>query len=982
MYMKFIYSVLLLALVVAESRAATFIKGPALYENTTSTVSSAGVTPLLNTSETIQVLTGSASHVFKLPDATTLGTTVDQRGRRFEFANRSSGTLSIQNFDGSAFGLVRPGEDKVVRNLSIATQNGSWDISFNGYVRLTGDTMTGTLNIAPPSGNAELVLDAITADDPVIRLRKGGVDKGGMVFEESTPELYLNTMVGRIDFRPSNLSVFSLYDTDVRATVPFRGGSGAVGAPTYSFSADPTLGIYRVTSGILGFAVGGVERARLISDGLRLGTTGTGTYTRERFSNVLMDAGAAETATAGNSILYQTTNGAVSASQYGFQARYRRTITTTQTDTVGAAALRTDLVFDVPSGQTLNNTSSDGIFNLYVHDAIPTGTGAISIFNYGGVYIEPSATNVGTNKFGLRIGNQSGSTNNMAIDTGTGLVRFGDEVRFKGSTSGYVGFRSPAAPTSYSLVWPSAQGGATTCLVNDGAGNLSWGTCGGGGGGGFADGTFSAPSIYFTADPDTGLFRVGSDQIGVSLGGNRHLYLGKAAAAGTSLQLRNSGADGAYLMTDAADSFLSMVPNNTISGSSFLRIFGPTGSIPNVTQFFTAGNEAARITAGGAWLLGLTSDPTGGSFRVVAKETSAGNARVMDLIGSQTATAASGTAPTLMIQNTDSTVGNYSSIAFAGANGIGDAYIYAKHTDHVNGYGLFDFITRDSTGFASRFRLQATGPVVSGGLAMRLENSIGNYVGLKAPAILTSYELTLPAAPPAVNGQVMTFTTAGVGTWSNPGGGVAPTVTKYTSGSGTYNTPAGVLYLRVRMVGGGGGGQGSGLATGGGNGGAGGNTTLASVLTAAGGSGGVLAGGAGGAPTINSPAYGTGLTGGSGGLYASFAGSGSYRGGDGGVNPLGGEAKAGVQTNGLGQPGVPNTGAGGAGSASNLSGTNNGVSGGGGGAGAYIDAIIPTPLSSYSYSVGASGSAGSAGPSGAAGSLGGSGYIEITEFYQ
>jgi len=48
------------------------------------------------------------------------------------------------------------------------------------------------------------------------------------------------------------------------------------------------------------------------------------------------------------------------------------------------------------------------------------------------------------------------------------------ETRFLGDTSGYVGVSSPAAPTSYSLVLPSAQGAASTFLQNDGSGNLSW----------------------------------------------------------------------------------------------------------------------------------------------------------------------------------------------------------------------------------------------------------------------------------------------------------------------------------------------------------------------------------------------------------------------------------------------------------------------------------------------------------------------------
>ena len=46
-----------------------------------------------------------------------------------------------------------------------------------------------------------------------------------------------------------------------------------------------------------------------------------------------------------------------------------------------------------------------------------------------GVYIESSTTAVGTNKYGLLIGDQSGATNNYAIYTGTGINRFGDNTK-------------------------------------------------------------------------------------------------------------------------------------------------------------------------------------------------------------------------------------------------------------------------------------------------------------------------------------------------------------------------------------------------------------------------------------------------------------------------------------------------------------------------------------------------------------------------
>lgn len=206
----------------------------------------------------------------------------------------------------------------------------------------------------------------------------------------------------------------------------------------------------------------------------------------------------------------------------------------------------------------------------------------------------------------------------------------------------------------------------------------------------------------------------------------------------------------------------------------------------------------------------------------------------------------------------------------------------------------------------------------------------------------------------------------------------SPTIQKFTSGSGTYTTPAEVLYLRVKMVGGGGGGAGSSTIAAGnlGSGGNGGNTTFGtSLLTCAFGNGGGGAGsgvgGVGGTATINSPAYGTAITGGtgmSGGIttagQAQFGGAGasSYFGGASGRSDVASAA---------------NSGSGGA--AANAYASS--YLGGSGGAGGFIDAIIPTPSATYDYSVGSAGASGAAGTGGNAGSTPGAGYIEITEFY-
>jgi hypothetical protein len=206
----------------------------------------------------------------------------------------------------------------------------------------------------------------------------------------------------------------------------------------------------------------------------------------------------------------------------------------------------------------------------------------------------------------------------------------------------------------------------------------------------------------------------------------------------------------------------------------------------------------------------------------------------------------------------------------------------------------------------------------------------------------------------------------------------APTITKLTSGSGTYTTPAGALYLRVRQVGGGGGGAGSGtiVANNHGSGGNGGNTTFGtSLLTTNGGNGGggagSGAGGTGGSTTINSPAYGTGISGGSGMTSGSTAAGVGMFGGMGAPSFFGGATGRGDVA------AQANSGSGGAAAAANAS----SYIGGSGGAGGFIDAIIPSPSATYAYSIGSAGTSGSAGTGGNAGATGGSGYIEVTEYY-
>lgn len=78
--------------------------------------------------------------------------------------------------------------------------------------------------------------------------------------------------------------------------------------------------------------------------------------------------------------------------------------------------------------------------------------------------------------------NVSTDTNGSIVLTadGTGRVQISPELQLLGSTSGFVGIKSPAAPTSYTITLPTDDGTSGQVLTTDGSGITSWTTSTGG----------------------------------------------------------------------------------------------------------------------------------------------------------------------------------------------------------------------------------------------------------------------------------------------------------------------------------------------------------------------------------------------------------------------------------------------------------------------------------------------------------------------
>lgn len=200
-----------------------------------------------------------------------------------------------------------------------------------------------------------------------------------------------------------------------------------------------------------------------------------------------------------------------------------------------------------------------------------------------------------------------------------------------------------------------------------------------------------------------------------------------------------------------------------------------------------------------------------------------------------------------------------------------------------------------------------------------------------------------------------------------------PTIQRFTSGSGTYTTPANVLWIEIEMVGAGGG-AGAATTNNGTVGGAScwntsGAACTAPVLSAGGGNlGNTSAGGSVGGTATGGNIYN--IAGGDSFAY-NLLGASQAVGGNGGNSCRGGGARGGV---GAGSAASNNTGGGGGGG-----GQASTTGGAGGAGGACVKHIINAPAATYTYAVGVGGTGGAAGV--AAGGNGGSGEIDVIEHY-
>ena len=185
----------------------------------------------------------------------------------------------------------------------------------------------------------------------------------------------------------------------------------------------------------------------------------------------------------------------------------------------------------------------------------------------------------------------------------------------------------------------------------------------------------------------------------------------------------------------------------------------------------TAGNKRIRIDSSGR--VGINQSVLGNNFalQVTGLGGGSGDARAVYLKGSGAHTNIGGTGPTLVLQNTNTTVNNIVKLSFESASSGETVSINAINRNHSSHYGDMAFNTRGSGGYSEKMRIMANG-------------SIG--IGTDNPSALLHLKSTAAGATPSLifentnNAQNMN-----IDYWNNAG--AVQSRTQYAEGPAAWN---------------------------------------------------------------------------------------------------------------------------------------------------------------------------------------------------
>jgi hypothetical protein len=585
------------------------------------TTAAAGTTVLTVASARNQILVGSTTQTFQLPNATTL-----QVGQSFLFVNNSSGTLTVVDNASTLLDIVPSGGIAQLGAGNIATSAGTWGIysflpgSYN-FNTSSADFGTATISNATWNGgtiqpayggtgittfsaanNALFSTGASTLTAGTLPVAAGGtgattLTSNGVVYGNGTSAAGITAagttgqvLVATTSGAPSWGSVPA---ASITGTVPIvNGGTGQTTAAAAFNALSPltTTGdiIYEASASTAARLPIGVSGQVLTATGgipaWATPSTGAGTITRTDFTATASQTVFSVTYDVGLIDVYQ--NGAKLA-QADFTATNGTSFTlatgATSGDLIQAEVFSSLNIYSTITAETFNGTGSQTVFTM---SAVPANSASLLVA-ISGVVQDPTTYTVSSNTLTFSTAPPSG-TGNVAVRY-LGVQSVSTVSSFSAGTTGFT----PATATTGGVVLAG-----TLATTNGGTGLTAVGT---NGQVLTSNGTTLSYQTPTQTYPGAGIANSTGSAWGTSY---------TTTGTGTVVALATSPTFVTPTLGSATATQLTTglgtvsAPALTFSGDTNTGIYSPTA---DTIAFVEGGAEAMRITSAGNVGIGLTN---------------------------------------------------------------------------------------------------------------------------------------------------------------------------------------------------------------------------------------------------------------------------------------------------------------------------------------------------------------------------------------
>jgi hypothetical protein len=195
------------------------------------------------------------------------------------------------------------------------------------------------------------------------------------------------------------------------------------------------------------------------------------------------------------------------------------------------------------------------------------------------IYFKTSGTDTGLYSPGAdQVGISTGGTARVIVDSNGATLNGQGDLRFADSDSShFIALQAPATiTTDVTLTLPSADGTSGQFISTDGSGTLSFATPASGASN-LADGSAATPSVNYSADTNTGIFRAGNDLLAFSTGGTERAQFDASGRllVGTSTSVSVLGENKVQLFGENSGGSLSLTRTGATTQSANL-VFGRT----------------------------------------------------------------------------------------------------------------------------------------------------------------------------------------------------------------------------------------------------------------------------------------------------------------------------------------------------------------------------------------------------------------------